>query len=151
MINLSNSKNYLLGLNTKELTLLVGFFDLYPSVIYWRVDFEIKALGLNNLFANGTGSMNLKINEKPFNGSCKINSTSGYTLIDYFLIECSDWIDNDGYIARYEYFGKFKNKETNIKISFLILLILKNFVCLNNNLNKIFILNQLIIIKFTLV
>ena len=49
--------------------------------------------------------MLLKINQKAFNGTCDVDLQSGYALYTYFIIKCIDWIDIDGYIRRYEFFG----------------------------------------------
>lgn len=57
---------------------------------------------------NGSTNMLLKINIAPFNGTCWVDLPRGYAMITYFTITCKNWVDIDGYIVRYEYFGKKK-------------------------------------------
>ena len=56
----------------------------------------------------GTASLILKPNRLPFNGQCSVNSTQGISLLTYFTISCSEWIDVDGNIVKYEFMGNFK-------------------------------------------
>ena len=49
--------------------------------------------------------MNLKINSLPKNGRCLINPDNGESLSTLFYIMCSNWIDTDGSVETYEFFG----------------------------------------------
>lgn len=53
----------------------------------------------------GSTSIFLKINQKPFNGTCTVSPLVGFAMLTYFTITCKNWVDIDGYILRYEYFG----------------------------------------------
>lgn len=77
-----------------------------PNVLYFRVDFTVNLESLAGYKSNGSSSIFLKINQPPTNGSCFIDLASGYAMLTYFSIECVDWVDVDGFITRYEYFGK---------------------------------------------
>lgn len=108
MLNDTFIKNYLMGEKSMELTISSQLFDNFLGIIYWKVDFTIQILTHLNKKIDGLTTMNLKINEKPYNGSCSVNMTEGFAMVDYFLIECMNWADIDGFIVRYEYFGKQK-------------------------------------------
>lgn len=73
--------------------------------MYWRLDLKISVLTIQNFSVNGTQSLILKINEPPYNGTCSVDLYQGYALYSYFYIKCINWADDDGYVARYEYFG----------------------------------------------
>jgi hypothetical protein len=67
----------------------------------------LKALFLKNLQESTSSfSKHTKSNYLPTNGSCKVNPTSGTTLLTNFRILCSNWTDQDGFITTYEYMGK---------------------------------------------
>lgn len=83
--------------------------DLFKSlstIIYWKIEFKVVANYTAVFALNGSTQMILKINEPPSNGTCAVDPPSGYALIDYFQIKCIDWLDTDGLIVRYEFFGK---------------------------------------------
>lgn len=57
----------------------------------------------------GESAMFLIINHPPENGDCKINATSGMALLDVFLVEFSNWEDEDGHtIDDYSVYGMLK-------------------------------------------
>ena len=89
------------GINTSELFISSQLFQHanYSKISYWKVD-----LWINNA---GRSSLIFKINETPKNGFCAIDKYNGTSMDTYFQIICSNWIDLDGKITRYEYFGKF--------------------------------------------
>ncbi len=66
----------------------------------------------------GVGSMILKTNQPPYNGSCIAYNNTGEPLSTNFTIICSKWLDDDGYITQYEYWCKYMNIYN--KISFKI-------------------------------
>ena len=57
---------------------------------------------------SGLGQIILKTNQAPYNGSCFYvgNQTTGYALETYFTVNCTEWIDDDGFIVGYEFFGE---------------------------------------------
>lgn len=99
-------KNYTVGHQTKELTLYNSLFDFFEEIDFWRVYFDITVYNEFNQSVTGSTFMNFKVNKKPFNGSCHIDSLNGTAYYTVFQIECTDWLDSDGYITKYEYFGK---------------------------------------------
>lgn len=106
------------GEMSQEFTIRSRIFDLVPSVFFWRVDVEIKTIFKNNSTIMGFTSMNIKINERPFNGSCKINTYNGFALYTFFRIECTDWLDNDGFVLRFEYFTKYSDGTSPTALNF---------------------------------
>ena len=77
-------------------------FNNYSVVSYWRVD-----LSINNQFTTGKATLILKKNLLPTDGDCFVDKTSGTSLLTWFTIKCTHWIDPDGFISTYEYFGNF--------------------------------------------
>ncbi|CAF1114628.1 unnamed protein product, partial [Brachionus calyciflorus] len=84
-----------IGETEQEFTILPKIFSLNTNILYWKVELEVKAIFSDQTSSSGLTSMHFKINEKPFNGYCTINSTRGYALKTLFAIECSSWTDND--------------------------------------------------------
>ena len=59
-----------------------------------------------NSMTTGSASLIFKINELPKGGLCYVDKYNGLSLQTDFNILCVDWLDSDGTIERYEYFGK---------------------------------------------
>lgn len=93
-----------LGVETTELSVSNKIFKLMPDILLWKISFTITSLQ-NGILSNGTSDLLIKINELPYNGKCSVDKNKGYALETYFLIKCINWLDNDGYIVKYEYFG----------------------------------------------
>ena len=55
------------------------------------------------------------VNQLPQKGSCSVDTYNGTSLSTTFDIKCVDWIDPDGAIERYEYFGNSKNINLRLK------------------------------------
>lgn len=82
------------------------FLD-YPNTTYWKVELTAETIS-NGVPKSGTGTIVLKTNQPPYNGTCTvISSLRGYALESNFTINCTNWIDDDGYITTYEFFGSF--------------------------------------------
>ena len=73
--------------------------------MYWKVEFFIFTVS-DGLNANGSTSMTLKKNQKPYNGSCSIDLLEGFVMETHFSFNCENWADHDGFVVKYEYFGK---------------------------------------------
>jgi hypothetical protein len=70
------------------------------------------------LVLNGTTTINFKLNQQPYNGTCEVDLYDGYALETNFQITCANWYDIDGYITRYEYFAMFANDTNPIALNF---------------------------------
>ncbi len=68
----------------------------------WRIKFVVNL----NQQINGTAYLSIKLNQLPQNGWCNISQANGFALSTNFIIVCSNWIDLDGQIVKYEYFSK---------------------------------------------
>jgi hypothetical protein len=79
--------------------------SIFNNSIYldWKISFFVNV----NQQLNGTSYLFIKVNQLPQNGSCDINKQNGTALSTYFIIYCSNWIDRDGSIVKYEYFSNF--------------------------------------------
>ena len=53
----------------------------------------------------GVASFIIKKNLLPTDGYCFIDKTNGTCLQTWFTITCLNWIDLDGQITNYEFFG----------------------------------------------
>jgi len=93
--------NQILGAQTSELTLSSSLFLSNPTILFWKV--ELTAEVSQGVF--GTSSIILKTNKLPYNGNCYVDKLVGVSLSDYFNIRCENWIDSDGTIQTYEFFG----------------------------------------------
>jgi hypothetical protein len=90
------------GERTSELSLSSSLFLSNPSVALWKVELKITI----DQAVFGAASIVLKPNQLPYNGICYVDKFSGISLADFFNIFCQNWIDPDGSIQTYEYFGK---------------------------------------------
>lgn len=72
----------------------------------WKIDFTVKAISENVGVSIGSSSLILALNQLPYGGSCKISPTSGFAYYTNFTLNCSNWIDSDGNIKKYEFFGQ---------------------------------------------
>ena len=143
--NVENNK-FILGSDLSEFTIMPDLFKKYANVSFYNIKFEVTAIYENEIKATGFTIMKVKINEKPFNGTCSVDRNEGYALSDTFTIECNKWIDNDGYIVRYEYFAKYSNNSTPIAINFNNMGVLKSQLPqgLESNSFKLFLFVQII-------
>jgi REJ domain len=94
-----------IGLNDKELTILQELFLSEPTVKKWKIDFTVYTSSFYGGTATGRSSIIVGINELPINGSCTISPTTGIAASTIFTITCTKWVDPDGNIVRYEYWG----------------------------------------------
>ena len=97
----NDSANKIIGSETNELTLLSSLFLSNPLVLFWKVEFRATV----NESVFGTSSIIFKTNQVPYNGSCSVDKSDGISLSDYFTLRCENWIDSDGTIQSYEFFG----------------------------------------------
>lgn len=111
------------GTETTELSVSNLLFKLKPDILLWKISLTISSLQ-DDILSNGTSDLLIKKNEPPLNGTCFVDKNKGYALETYFLIKCLDWIDIDGFIARYEYFGSIFIKKISSFLSKLILFLL---------------------------
>ena len=88
-----------------ELTLMPDLFSTYSSVLYWKIDFFVVKINKLNQQTPGTASLILLVNSVPSGGYCFLDKYNGISLLTIFNIKCLNWMDKDGYVAKYEFFG----------------------------------------------
>jgi hypothetical protein len=86
------------------MTILPELFDLYPSILKWKIDLSIRTVSSSRI-RSGISSIVLHRNEIPKGGNCVISPLTGIALHTIFYLNCSNWFDSDGEIVRYEYYG----------------------------------------------
>jgi hypothetical protein len=77
------------------------------NTTYWKIELTVDTT-VNNEILTGVGSIILKTNQPPYNGSCIVFNHTGYPLETNFTITCKNWLDDDGYITQFEYWGMLK-------------------------------------------
>ena len=98
------SSSYVSSLDTPAITLMPSLFQVnYSSHIYWKIELEISL----NPDAIGVSSIYLKKNQLPAYGDCSVDPQGGLAFDSYFYFRCFGWIDSDGFISRYTYFGNY--------------------------------------------
>ena len=115
MLDLANRKwipfnaslSYLIRLNqsSKDVTISKDLFEDYPNQNYWKVKMTTHLLTFT--FKENTSSESsiyFHVNHSPWNGTCDINPRNGSTQ-DVFKISCDFWLDIDGNILTYAYYG----------------------------------------------
>lgn len=77
----------------------------YANTTYWKVELTAETV-VNGIVKSGFGTIVLKTNQPPYNGTCSVVSDlKGYALETDFTVNCTGWIDDDGYITTYQFFG----------------------------------------------
>ena len=108
--------DYFLGWSTANLTISCLMFQKYSSVFYWKIEMTVLTT-TDSVIKSGKSELILKINQVPFNGTCDIDQLNGLALETSFTIICSNWIDEDGYIINYEFYGKIYSQILKISQS----------------------------------
>ena len=83
-------------------------FTDYPYVL-WKVQMTGSLINYFNENLESATSTLFYVNYSPKSGTCDINPKSGNTN-DLFTLSCLNWLDSDGFVAKYVYYGKFKRK-----------------------------------------
>jgi hypothetical protein len=90
-----------MGLSNTELTVKKDLFQDFPSQNIWKVEMNVF-FPIQNI--SGSASVIFLVNFPPKNGSCIMNSNNGSTN-SLFSISCLNWIDLDGNIDYFAYYG----------------------------------------------
>ena len=99
----NTSYYYTTGQSNSDLTILSDLFTDYPLQVIWKIELVVYISSRN---VSGYSSILINVNFPPSSGSCNVNPTSG-TTITLFTITCVGWIDPDGSLFSFAYYGKY--------------------------------------------
>lgn len=117
LVEINGNKNHLIKLfttckqkktkgdTTTELNVQSSLFISNPQILLWKFEFTLTSTTPANGIATGQSSMIVLVNKLPYGGSCTVSPTSGVALNTSFSIACSNWLDDDGDVAQFAYFG----------------------------------------------
>jgi len=89
------------GQSFSDLTLKEELFGNYSSYKYWKIELMITKTGRN---VTGVSSVVFYVNFPPHLGQCFVEPNAGTTLTQ-FSINCVDWIDSDGSLVNFAFYG----------------------------------------------
>lgn len=94
--------------NSYELTVSNKLFEEYSTTYEWKIELSITSYPQGQTYElSGTASSIYVINKPPYNGACDVDKQEGIALLTYFTISCLNWVDDDGFITRYEFSSIF--------------------------------------------
>jgi hypothetical protein len=85
------------------LTLREEIFRDHASIIIWKIDLEVH-ISIRNV--SGKSAMLFSVNFPPRLGNCTVNPENGTTKT-LFEIKCANWIDKEGKVLNFAFYGKF--------------------------------------------
>jgi hypothetical protein len=93
------------GFENEKLMIKKQLFQDYPFVL-WKVQLIGDLIISQNETSQGQSSKVFYVNYPPKNGLCDVNPKNG-TTNDLFTLYCLNWIDSDGVVVEYVYYGKY--------------------------------------------
>ena len=84
------------------LTLKEEIFRDHSSIIIWKIELEFHISSRN---VSGKSSISFFINFPPQFGNCTVNPENGSTKT-LFGIKCANWIDTEGRVFNFAFYGK---------------------------------------------
>ena len=87
------------------LTIRQSLFEDFPSQIIWKVELVVNCVSPNNENVNGSTSLIFYVNYPPKSGSCDIYPKNGTTSTQFQII-CINWVDSNGVVIKYSFYGK---------------------------------------------
>ena len=98
----NSSYFYQTGMLNSDLTVLSSLFLDNPKQVIWMVELNIFIPSRN---VSGFSSIILYVNFPPMLGTCSVSPKSG-TVNTLFTFNCFGWIDPDGFLISFAYYGK---------------------------------------------
>ena len=92
------------------LTLNEDIFSDHSSIIIWKIEFEVHISSRN---VSGKSSILFSVNFPPRFGDCTVNPENGTTQT-LFGIKCGNWIDLEGSVFYFAFYGKFVSFKINL-------------------------------------
>jgi hypothetical protein len=103
----NNTYFYQTGLSNEYLVILKDLFRDFPDQVFWKVELNFELTTFTGEILTASSSMIFYVNFVPINGVCDISPLMG-TTSTLFTIICKNWIDKDGNVVSYSYYGKIK-------------------------------------------
>ena len=101
----NNSYFYQTGLSNDYLVIVKDLFRDFIDQVYWKVELNFELITFTGEILTASSSMIFYVNFSPTNGMCNISPITG-TTSTLFTISCNNWIDKDGGVVSYSYYGK---------------------------------------------
>jgi hypothetical protein len=98
------------GKENEKLTITKQLFTDYPFK-FWRVQLTGDLIYSVNLTLQGDSSKAFFVNFPPVNGVCDVNPKNG-TTSDLFTLYCSNWMDSEGFVTNYVFYGNLMKEKT---------------------------------------
>ena len=106
------------GDTSSDFTVFTKLFAENPDTNIWRINLDIQSVSTDNGCATGSTSLIVFVNQTPKNGTCTISPTTGVTLSTLFTLNCTNWVDSDGQILKYSYYGGLLNTQMKIGLGY---------------------------------
>ena len=100
----SSSYYYTTGILDINLVVIEKLFKDFPLQIIWKIELVTKLVDFWNQPSTGYTSVVFYVNFSPSGGTCDIFPKVGDTNT-LFNIFCNQWVDSDGYILSYAFYG----------------------------------------------
>jgi hypothetical protein len=100
----NNSYLYQTGLSNEYLVIVKDLFRDFPNQVYWKVELNFELITFTGEILTASSSIIFYVNFSPINGICNISPVIG-TTSTLFTINCNNWIDKDGTVVSYSYYG----------------------------------------------
>ena len=84
------------------LTLKEEIFRDHSSIIIWKIELVVRISSRN---VSGKSSMLFSVNYPPRFGNCTVNPENGTTQT-LFGFKCANWIDSEGSVFNFVFYGK---------------------------------------------
>ena len=109
----NNSYFFTTGQSNSYLVILKDLFRDYSSQDVWKIESNIDLVTFTNETLSASTSMIFYVNYSPIYGDCTVSPNTG-TTNTFFLVNCNNWIDTDGSVVSYSYYGNNIFKTKNI-------------------------------------
>ena len=102
----NDSYFYPTGNLNSSLVIKKDIFRDFSTEVEWKIELKIYLVLSELESLTGSTSTIFYVNFPPKNGMCDINPTNGTTNMT-FHINCYNWVDLEGSVALYSYFGYY--------------------------------------------
>ena len=107
-IPFSNSSYFFtIGQSNSYLVIKKDLFRDFSSQVIWKIESNIELVTYTNETLTASTSMKVYVNFSPKYGICTISPTNG-TTNTVFSLNCQNWIDSNGSVGFYSYYGRLK-------------------------------------------